>query len=200
MARVCREAGARVATNFFLRDMNLDTPVTDARQIEVVANGLPMWNGAQVAVDTTMGSPVSADGSARPSAAGQPGVPCRSAIRDKRERKYRELLAAGRCRLMVFAVEVGGRLDTGALRFLRKLAHGKARADPEWLRASTAHAHLYRWSAMLCVAAQKAYAATLVRLPLEGEIVNGEVPAGSEVLADCRFAAPVDPSRMPLRG
>ena len=68
MARVCREAGARVATNVFLRDMNLDAAITDARQIEVVANGLPMWNGAQVAVDTTMGSFVCADGSARPGA------------------------------------------------------------------------------------------------------------------------------------
>ena len=168
--------------------------------MEVVANGLPMWNGAQVAVDTTMGSPVSADGSARPSAENRPGVPCRHAIRDKRERKYWELLAAGRCRLMVFAVEIGGRWDAGALRFLRKLAHGRARSVPEWLRASTAHAHLYRWSAMLAVAAQKAYAATLLRLPLESEIVNGEAPAGSDVLADSRFAAPLEPSRMPLRG
>ena len=32
MARVCREARARVATNVFLRDRNLDIPVTDARQ------------------------------------------------------------------------------------------------------------------------------------------------------------------------
>ena len=71
---------------------------------------------------------------------------------------------------------------------------------PEWLRASTAHAHLYRWSAMLAVAAQKAYAATLLRLPLVGEVVNGEVPAGSDVLADRRFAAPLEPTRMPLRG
>ena len=56
-ARVCREAGARVAENVFLRDMNLGVPVHDARRIEVVANGLPLWRGAQVAVDTTLVSP-----------------------------------------------------------------------------------------------------------------------------------------------
>ena len=199
MARVCREAGSRVSTNVFLRDMNIDDAVADARQIEVVANGLPMWNGAQVAIDTTMVSPVTANGMARPSADVRPGVPCESIIREKRRRKYPELLRAGRCRLFVFALEVGGRWDKGALRFLRKLAFGRARAVPDWLQASTAHAYLYRWSAMLAVAAQKAYAATLLRLPLDREIVNGEVPADSDVVADARFGAPVEPSRLPVR-
>ena len=34
-ARVCREAGARVAASTALRDMNLDLPASDARRIEV---------------------------------------------------------------------------------------------------------------------------------------------------------------------
>ena len=51
-ARVCREAGARVANNVLLREMNLDVPL--ARRIEVLANGLPLYQGAQVAVDTTL--------------------------------------------------------------------------------------------------------------------------------------------------
>ena len=57
-ARVCREGGARVATNVFLRDMNIDVPLADSRRIEVLANGLPLWQGAQAAVDTTFVSPV----------------------------------------------------------------------------------------------------------------------------------------------
>ena len=40
-----------------IRDMNLDAPATDARGIEVLANGLPLWQGAQAAVDTTLVSP-----------------------------------------------------------------------------------------------------------------------------------------------
>ena len=35
-ARVCREAGARVASNVLLRDMNIDAPALDARRIEVL--------------------------------------------------------------------------------------------------------------------------------------------------------------------
>ena len=58
-ARVCREARARVAASTALRDMNLDLAASgDARRIEVVANGLPIWRGVQVAVDTTLVSPV----------------------------------------------------------------------------------------------------------------------------------------------
>ena len=63
-ARVCREAGARVATNVLLRDMNVDVPLTDGRRIEVLANGLPIWQGAQAAVDTTLVSPVTRTGDA----------------------------------------------------------------------------------------------------------------------------------------
>ena len=54
LARVCREAGARVARNVRLADMNLDVPVQDARRIEVVCNGLPLWHGEQLAVDATL--------------------------------------------------------------------------------------------------------------------------------------------------
>ena len=46
-ARVCREAGARVSTNVFVRD--LDLPVVgqdlDGRRLEVVADGLPLSIG-----------------------------------------------------------------------------------------------------------------------------------------------------------
>ena len=70
---MCREAGARVAWYVSLRDMNLDEPITDERRIEVVANGLPLWHGAQVAVDTTLVSPLRRDGSARARAAVEPG-------------------------------------------------------------------------------------------------------------------------------
>ena len=53
VARICRHAGARVAANVALRELNLDAPATDGRRIEVVANGLPLWRGAQIAIDTT---------------------------------------------------------------------------------------------------------------------------------------------------
>ena len=111
-ARICREGGARVATNVLLRDMNIDVPLADSRRIEVLANGLPLWQGAQVAVDTTFVNPVLWDGSG---CAGADRVPGKAAVdagrrwRRKRQTTYPELLAARRCRLVVLAVEVGGR-------------------------------------------------------------------------------------------
>ena len=55
LARVCREAGARVAEDVLLRDLNLTgISARDGRQLEVVANGLPLWGGAQLAIDTTV--------------------------------------------------------------------------------------------------------------------------------------------------
>ena len=54
-ARVCREAGGRVTTNVMVRD--LDLPVlnaTDSRPWEVVVDGLPLFGGSQLAVDTTL--------------------------------------------------------------------------------------------------------------------------------------------------
>ena len=41
-ARICREAGARVSENVFLRDLNLVEAVRGDRQLEVIANGLPL--------------------------------------------------------------------------------------------------------------------------------------------------------------
>ena len=54
-ARICREAGGRVRTNMFLRDMDLPLPVGDARRFQIVVDGLPLRGGAQLAVDTTFG-------------------------------------------------------------------------------------------------------------------------------------------------
>ena len=68
-ARVCREALARVTTNVMLRDLDLFLPHSaDGRRLEVVADGLPLFDRAQLAVDTTVVSPLHCDGSARPGA------------------------------------------------------------------------------------------------------------------------------------
>ena len=65
-ARVCREGGARVRLNVFVRDMDLTEPNRlDGRRLEVVADGLPLHGGAQLAIDTTMVSPLHRDGTAR---------------------------------------------------------------------------------------------------------------------------------------
>ena len=57
-AWVCWEAGARVSTIVLVRDLDL-LPLqhVDARRLEVVADGLRLFHGAQIAVDTTLVSP-----------------------------------------------------------------------------------------------------------------------------------------------
>ena len=53
-ARVDEEAGGRVVTNMFVRDMDLGVPVAgDNRRLEVVVDSLPLHGGVQLAVDTT---------------------------------------------------------------------------------------------------------------------------------------------------
>ena len=68
LARICREAGGRwpVPTNVMVRDLDLAEPnVADTRRLEVVADGLPLFGGAQLAIDTTIVSTLHANGAAR---------------------------------------------------------------------------------------------------------------------------------------
>ena len=50
----CAEAGARVSTNLFVRDLDLPVARHDGRRLEVVADGFPLFNGGQFAIDTTL--------------------------------------------------------------------------------------------------------------------------------------------------
>ena len=91
----CRCAGVqrsrgRVTTNVFVRDMDLAVfDVKDSRRLEVVADGLTAFRGAQLAIDTTLVSALRRDGTARPGAATRAGVAL-AAARTK-ERTYPEL-------------------------------------------------------------------------------------------------------------
>ena len=92
VARVCREAGARVSTNVMVRDLDLLAPqALDGRRLEVVAEGLPLFGGMQLAIDATLVSPLHCDGTARPGAAHIDGVALQVARRRK-ERTYPELV------------------------------------------------------------------------------------------------------------
>jgi len=130
VARMTREAGAHVGWNMMLRDMNLDTIITDERRIEIVANGFPIWHGAQVAIDTSLVSPVRGNGTARPHAADTSGTAIAFITRRKRHRTYREIANAERCRLVVFVLEVGGQWGDEAL----DLLHAWRRGQPTRLR------------------------------------------------------------------
>ena len=92
-ARICREAGARVRFNALLRDMNVGVPAADNRRLEILAQDLPCFGGAQLAVDVTLRGVLSSAGEPHPRAADIDGVILSEARRDK-ERRYPELWQA----------------------------------------------------------------------------------------------------------
>ena len=47
-----------VATHVLVRNLNVAPVRLHERRIEVIANGLPLWGGVQLAVDTTLVSPL----------------------------------------------------------------------------------------------------------------------------------------------
>ena len=69
----------------------------------MVADGLPLFGGAQLAIDTTLVSALRVDGCARRHAAFKDGAALVEA-RKRKERTYPELVGnAGRARLVVLA-------------------------------------------------------------------------------------------------
>ena len=91
------------------------------------------------------------------------------------------------CRLVVVGVEAGGRFGTEAVQFLRLLAGHRAASVPAHLRSAAVASWVARWSGLLAVAAQRAYAATLLELPPAAELGEGPMPTLHEVLADARW-------------
>lgn len=130
LARILREAGARVHMHVPLAHMNLDPPPADGRAIEILAQGLPLWHGAQLAVDATLVSPVGRDGAAHPHAATTPATAITQATRRKRISVYPEFASQRRCRLVVVGLEIGGRWGIEAQSLVHSLAAAKARATP----------------------------------------------------------------------
>ena len=183
-ARICREVGGRVATNVFVRDLDLDVHnAGDARRLEVVADLLPLFGGAQLAVDTTLVSVLRGDGSARTGAARRDGVTLAAARRAK-ELRYPELVGRrARARLVVLAVEVGGRWSPETQQFLSLLARARARAEGWLLRRRAEMAWRLRWGSLLACSVARAVATSLLELP-QASGADGETPALHEIERD----------------
>ena len=110
-----------------VRDVNLGNVLpTDNRRFECLVDELPVYNGAQLAVDCTLVSPLTGKGEARPGAYREDGAAMADA-RKRKETRYPELCRSNRCKLVVTAMEVGGRWSEEAFEFLDLLAHPPAR-------------------------------------------------------------------------
>ena len=144
VAQICREGGARMSTNVFLRDLDI-SPVgsTDSRRLEVVAEGLSLYGGCQLAIDATLVSALKGDGTHKRKADTTNGVALLEARKNK-ETTYPELgQGNGRAQLVVIAGEVGGRWSSETKNFLWCLASEKALSASSVLRGS-ARAAWYR--------------------------------------------------------
>ena len=122
-SRVCREAGGRVMTNMLVRELDLapGANTRDGRRLEVVADGLSLFQGAQLAIDTTLVSALRADGTPRPRAATTPGA----ALDDARTRKETTYPEPSWSSLLQKAADVGLRRRHNSLVRWRRPKHGQ---------------------------------------------------------------------------
>ncbi|CAK0907245.1 unnamed protein product [Prorocentrum cordatum] len=156
----------------FLRDLNVNgVGAGDGRRLEVIASGAPLWGGAQLAVDAALVWPLGRGGAAHPRAADEGGAWLREA-RGRKQIACPELLGARRCGLLVLGLEAVGRRSQEALQFVRLLADCKARPAPELLRASAKAAWIQLWTGLASEAAQRAFAASLLHLPLDHALAD----------------------------
>ena len=91
--RIFQEAGAVVRKNQTLVEMRIEgvSPL-DERKVEILATGLPLYQGIPLVCDASLVSPIKANGIARPRAAHEPGVAI-AHIEDVKATTYPELVS-----------------------------------------------------------------------------------------------------------
>ena len=103
IAQICREGGPGCPRTL-CSETSHPTEATHDR-LEVIAEGLTLFGGSQLATDATVVSPLHADGTHRRKADTTDG----QALAEAHKHKERTCRGNGRARLVVIAVEVGGR-------------------------------------------------------------------------------------------
>ena len=134
--------------------MNVAVRAEDARRIEVLASGLPLFHGAQLAVDITLRSALTSNGEPRPGSA-----------RADKETKYAELLVGDRCRFVVVALERGGRWSSEPIQFVESLASCRAREEQPTLVRPAFLAWRRQWARMISISCARAFATSLLAGP-----------------------------------
>ena len=109
------------------------------------------------------------------------------AARADKERKYSELLNGDRCRLVVVALETGGRWSLEAVDFIERLAMARARDAPPNLQRSAFLSWRRRWTRMIAISCGRSFANSLVAQSSHPHAlagVDGEVPHLAELLSE----------------
>ena len=158
----------------------------DGWRLEVVADGLTLCRGALLAIDTTLVSPLSRDGTASRRGANHDRAALQRARRRKEDTCPELSGEGGLARLAVLAAEVGGRWRVETAQFLSALAKAKAQSAPHFLRGRVEAAWLRKWSATPACSAARSFAVSLLDRRLVPD-TGDAIPSTHEVLRDDRF-------------
>ena len=153
---VCREAGATVRRDWKLQDVNISVRARDERAIEVLPMGLPIQQGAQSAVNTTLRSALTATVEPCPRVCnhGRSGGPVSTTPRRSEMSCWKVIVAV---LPSWWRLEVGsaGRLSSSLMRW-------------QWQKPARRSAHLaWRrpWMRTLAISCDRSFAASLVAGP-----------------------------------
>ena len=157
-----------------IRDLDfVEFNAFDNRRVEVIAHGLTLWQGAQLAIDTTLVSPLR-------------GAALQTARR-KKETTYPELVLGAEeepgWSFWPQRWEAGG--PTRPSQLLRGLAKARAEIVPMILQGRAKAAWLRRWSSLLACSMVRTFSESLVeRRPVP---CTGNVPSAHEMIREDRF-------------
>ena len=198
-AQVFREAGGLIVLNEKLRNMRIGVQPEDRRRVEFAVYNLP-FSGIPLLCDVTQVSPISSNGNPHPKTCTCPGISLEKA-ESKKHKNYREAAERrGDVKLVTLACEVGGRWSETCIHWVRRLAIHKASQQPMHLQKATEYAFSARWWSLLSVAAQRAFAFSLLDVDV-GQLkpTASFTPGTGEVLAGARYELGPVVSRLPLR-
>ena len=197
--QIFQEAGGTIVPNEKLRHMRIGVDPEDRRRVEFAVYNLKFC--PPLLCDATQVSPLAQNGTPHPKCAVEAGAAFELAEKRKTS-TYREAAeAAGQVQLETFACEVGGRWSQNCVKWVEKLAKYKASEELPHLRRASEFAWHSRWWSLLSVAAQRAFALSLVEVDCDAikPIADFEPKVG-EILADVRYEHGPAVSRLPLRG
>ena len=197
--QIFEEAGGTLVPNEKLRNMRIGVDVEDKRRVEFAVYNLKF--GPPLLCDATQVSPLDQNGNPHPKCAVEAGAVFE--IAEKRKTNtYREAAqAAGRIVLVTLACEIGGRWSDTCIKWVGMLAKYKAHNEPPHLKRAVEFAWHSRWWSLLSVAAQRAFALSLIEVDSDAikPLADFE-PRVGDILADVRYELGPVFSRLPLRG
>ena len=165
-----------------LHQLNIAVPVDDARAVEVLASGLPLFHRAQLVVDITLRSALTATGLPRPGAVVVDGIVCMAASGSARN--FSTATDAG---WWWSLSRLGGRWSLEAVSFIERSAMARARDAPPNLQRSAFLSWRRRWTRMIAISCGRSFANSLVAQSSHPHAlagVDGGVPHLAEVLSE----------------